>query len=143
MLTRYKGSSNSRGGPKTPMFFGGVPSRPEEGSVKPPHEGRPLTLALIRTISSLNCSTTTRVVVGRRCGSCGAGLCRLYHNGPLGTRCRAAHNRAGHTAYGGSNWPAYHGACDGTPRCSGQSTVVIGGSYCRNGKKRRTGKGNN
>jgi hypothetical protein len=69
-------------------------------------------------------------------------LCGLYHNRSRGTRCRATDDRTSHTAYGGSNWPTYDGPSYGTPRGAGQSTIVIGGSYCRNGKKGRTRKGN-
>jgi hypothetical protein len=97
----------------------------------------------LRTICSLSCSTATRIVIGRRCGSCGTGLRGFYHNRPRGPRCRATHDRTGHTAHGGSNWPTYDGSSYGTPRCSGQSTIVIGGSYCRDGKNGCTRKGKN
>jgi hypothetical protein len=126
-----------------------APSRDRKDPVRkrPPQEGgqsRNVNApALIRTICSLSCSTATRIVIGRGCGSCGAGLCGFYHDRSRGTRCSATHDRASHTAHGGSNWPTYDGSSYGTPRCSGQSTIVIGGSYCRKGKNGRTRKGNN
>jgi hypothetical protein len=70
-------------------------------------------------------------------------LCGFHHNGPRGTRCSATHDRTSHTTHGGSNWPTDDGSSYSAPRCPGQSTIVIGGSYCRNGKKGRTRKGNN
>ena len=99
--------------------------------------------ALIRTICSLSCSTATRIVIGRRCGSCGTGLCGFYHNRSRCTRCSATHDRTSHTAHGGSNWATYDGSSYGTPRRPGQSTIIIGGSYCRDGKNSRTRKGKN
>jgi hypothetical protein len=98
---------------------------------------------LIRTISSLSCSTATRIVIGHGCGSCGTGLRGFYHNRSRGSRCRATNDRTSHTAHGGSNRPTYDRSSYGTPRRSGQSTVVIGVSYCRNGKNGGTRKGNN
>jgi hypothetical protein len=97
--------------------------------------------ALIRTISNLSCSTGTCIVIGRCCGSCGTGLRWFYHNRSRGSRCRATNDRTSHTAYGGSDWPTYDGSSYGAPNRSGQSTVVIGVSYCRNGKNGRTRKG--
>jgi hypothetical protein len=67
----------------------------------------------------------------------------FYDNGSRGARCSATHDRTSHTAYGGSNWPTYDGPSYSSPGCSGQSTIVIGGSYCRNGKKRSSCEGNN
>ena len=81
---------------------------------------------LIGAICSLGCSTTARIVIGRRCGSGGARLSGLYHERPRGSRCRAADDRTGHTAHGGPDWPAYDGSGYGAARSSGQSTVVIG-----------------
>ena len=68
---------------------------------------------------------------------------RFYHNRSRGSRCRATNDRTSHTAHGGSDWPTYDGSSYGTPGRSGQSTVVIGGGYCRNGKNGGTRKGNN
>jgi len=99
---------------------------------RPPQEGGQFRMsdadALIRAICSLGCSTTARIVIGRRCGSGGAGLRGLYHDRSRGSRCRATDDRTGRTAHGGPNWPTYDGSGYGAARCSRQSTVVIGDS---------------
>jgi hypothetical protein len=97
---------------------------------------------LIRTICSLSSSTATRIVIGRRCGSCGAGLRGFYHNRSRGSRRRATNDRTSHTTHDGSNWPTYNGSSYGAPGRSCQNTVVICGCYCRDGKNGRTRKGN-
>jgi hypothetical protein len=100
--------------------------------------------ALIRTISILSCSTATRIVIGHGCRSCRTGLGGFYNNGSRGARCSATHDRTSHTAYSCSDWPTYDGPSYSSPCCSGQSTIVIGGSYyCRKGKNRSSCKGNN
>ena len=58
----------------------------------------------IRTISSLNCSTTALlllVVVG---GSGSTGLRGFHHDRSRGSRCRATDDRAGRTTNDGTNW---------------------------------------
>ena len=99
--------------------------------------------ALIRAICSLSCSTTARIVIGLRCGSGGAGLRGLYHDRSRGSRCSATDDRTGRTSHNGPNWPTNDGSSYGAARCSGQSTIVIGGSYRTGGQKGRSRKGKN
>jgi hypothetical protein len=69
-------------------------------------------------------------------------LCGFYYNGPRSARCSAADDRASHTAYSGSHWTTYDGPGYGASRCTGQSAIVIGETYCRTGQKDRSRKGN-
>jgi hypothetical protein len=99
--------------------------------------------ALIGAICSLSCSTTAGIVISRRCGSGGTGLRRFYHDRSRGSRCRATDDRAGRTTHDGPNWSTHNGSSYGAARCSGQSSVVIGGSHRTGGKNRRTRKSKN
>jgi hypothetical protein len=67
----------------------------------------------------------------------------FYHDRSRGSRCSASDDRTGHTAHGGPNWPTDDGSSYGTACCTGQSTVLIGGSYRTGGKNGRTRKGKN
>jgi hypothetical protein len=84
---------------------------------------------LVRTICSLSCSTTARIVVGLRCRSRGAGLRGFHYNRSRGFRCRATHDRTGYTAHGGSNWPTYDGSSYGAASRAGKRAVAVGKGY--------------
>jgi hypothetical protein len=99
--------------------------------------------ALVRAICSLSCSTTTRIVIGLRCGSGGTRLRGFYHDRWRVSRCCAADDRTGRTSHNGANWSTHDGSSYGTARCAGQSTIVVGGSYRTGGKKGRSRKGKN
>ena len=70
--------------------------------------------ALISAICRLRCSTSARIVVRRRCSS--ARTWRRFYNNRSRGACRSAtHDRTGHTAHGGSDWPTYDGSRYGAP----------------------------